>query len=101
MFTESATDREINAVDNEFKKNLSNDARAMEQIVKSYIAVPGSRLNRFSTGNLETLQKPNILGELKKFYQKHYSSNLMNLVTVSRYSLDEQQQFIESNFSQV
>jgi len=55
MFTESATDREINAVDNEFKKNLSNDARAMEQIVKSYIAVPGSRLNRFSTGNLETL----------------------------------------------
>lgn len=55
------------------------------QIEKSYISVPGCRLNRFATGNLETLQIPNILDELKKFYYRHYSSNLMNLVLVSRY----------------
>ena len=27
LFTESATDREMNAVDSEFRKNLSNEAR--------------------------------------------------------------------------
>ena len=58
-------------------------------------------MNRFSTGNLETLQIPNILDELKKFYEKHYSSNLMNLVLVSKYSLDELQKFVETNFSEV
>lgn len=89
MFTESAMERELNAVDNEFKKNLSNETRAAHQIEKSYVAIPGCRLNRFSTGNLETLQIPNILVELKKFYYKHYSSNLMSLVLVSRYSLDD------------
>lgn len=29
LFTESATDREMNAVDSEFKKNLSNEARRL------------------------------------------------------------------------
>ena len=48
----------------------------------------GSRLDRFSTGCLETLKIPNILDELKIFYENNYSSNLMSLVLVSRYSLD-------------
>ena len=61
----------------------------MTQIEKSHIVIPGSRLNRFSTGNNETLRIPNIHDELRKFYSKHYSSNLMNLVLVSRLSLDE------------
>ena len=28
LFTESATERELNAVDNEYKKNISNESRA-------------------------------------------------------------------------
>ena len=89
MFTESAVDRELNAIESEYSKNLSNESRASNQIEKSHISIPGSLLNRFSTGNLETLKKPNIMEELRKFYNSHYSSNLMNLVLVSRLSLDE------------
>ena len=73
LFTESATGRELNAIDNEYKKNLSNEARATYQIEKSYISVPGSPLNRFSCGNLETLKVPNIIEELKEFYHSNYS----------------------------
>ena len=101
LFTESATERELNAVDSEFKKNISNESRAQSQIEKSFIAVPGSRLNRFGTGNLETLQIPNILDELRKFYASHYSSNLMNLVLVSRHQLDHLQALVEENFEAV
>ena len=50
----------MNAVDSEFKKNLSNEARRVIQIEKSIMAAEGSRLKRFSTGNLESLKVPNI-----------------------------------------
>ena len=64
LFTESATEREMNAVDSEFKKNISNEARRKYQIDKSHVSTQGSILNRFSTGNLETLNQPNIRSEL-------------------------------------
>jgi len=98
LFTESATQREINAVDNEYKKNISLESRAHTQIEKTHIAVPGCVLNRFSTGNAETLNIPGILDDLKAHYYKNYSSNLMNLVLVGRHSLDELQQMAVQNF---
>jgi insulysin len=55
LFTETATDREMNAVDSEYMKNLSEDSRRIFQMEKSEIVRKGSILNRFSTGGLETL----------------------------------------------
>lgn len=101
LFTPSMTERELNAVDNEYKKNMSSESRAQTQIEKSYIAVPGSRLNRFSTGNLETLQIDGILDELRKYYDKFYSANVMSLVLVSRASLDELEELVKKNFADV
>ena len=74
--------------------NLSNESRATSQIEKSHVSIPGSILNRFGTGCLETLKVPNIMDELKKFYHENYSSNLMSLVLVSRYGLDELQDLV-------
>lgn len=89
LFNESSVSRELNAVDNEYKKNISLESRGTTQIIKDHIAIPGSIFNRFSTGNLETLQIPGIMDHLKVFYESYYSSNLMNLVLVSRLSLDD------------
>ena len=55
----------------------------------NHIAVPGSIFDRFGTGNKETLEIDGILDELRLFYERNYSSNLMSLVIVSRASLDE------------
>ena len=69
LFTESATDREMNAVDSEFKRNLSNEARRWIQIQKTELARKESALNRFSTGNLVSLQKPETRDLLLKYHQ--------------------------------
>lgn len=89
LFTPSCVEREINAVDNEYKKNLSVEGRALYAIEKNHIARPGSILDRFGTGNAETLNIPDILKELKIFYRNNYSSNLMNLVLVGKHPIDE------------
>ena len=94
MFTESATDREMNAVDSEYKKNLSEDSRRLLQIEKSEVVKKGSILNRFSTGGLETLQIPTIREDLLGFHERYYSSNIMNLVMVGKHSIEELEQIL-------
>lgn len=88
LFTESATEREMNAVDNEFKMRLSDDNRRLNQIEKE-LALPNHPLKHFSTGNLQTLNKPNIHKLLLEYYESHYSANLMSLCLVANYSLDQ------------
>lgn len=59
LFTESATEREMNAVDNEHSKNLSDDGRRLFQMAKE-IANDDSVMHRFGTGSKETLNIPTI-----------------------------------------
>ena len=101
QFTESATDREMNAVDNEFKKNLSNEARRVLQIEKSILAANGSKRKRFATGNLESLKVPGIRDHLLKYYSERYSSNLMSLCLVGNQPLNELEKFARENFTDI
>lgn len=58
----------MNAVDSEYRKNLSDDGRRNFQIIKSIISKKGSVLNRFSTGSIDTLNIPTIREDLLKFH---------------------------------
>ena len=69
LFTEGAAEREMNAIESEYQMNISEETIATDQLEKSHIAAPGSIVNRFLIGNLETLKKPNIHEELKKYYE--------------------------------
>lgn len=93
--------REMNAVDSEFRKNLSSEDRRSIQIEKTVLARKQSALNAFSTGNLKTLNVPNIRELLLGFHRDHYSSNLMSLCLVGNHSLNVLQDLAISNFSQV
>ena len=97
-FTESATDREMNAVDSEFKKNLNSELRRIIQIEKTEIAAQGSVINRFATGNLESLKLEGIREHLLKYHKEHYSSNLMSLCIVGNHELDTMEDFAKSHF---
>lgn len=101
LFTENSTEREMKAVDSEYKKNLSDEGRRLFQFVKSVVAKEGSPLSRFSTGSLETLNIPTIREDLLQFHQKYYSSNIMNLVLVGKESIDKLQQMAIDNFKDV
>ena len=54
LFTEDLTERELNAVDSENNKNLQEDSRREYQLWRS-TAKPGSALQRFGTGNKQSL----------------------------------------------
>ena len=74
IFSSDAVGREVDAVDNEHRKNLQNDNWRLWQLLKQ-VSNPDHPLHKFSTGDLETLDKPGVLDSLKEFYSTHYSAN--------------------------
>ena len=74
----------MKAVDSEYNNGKSEETFATDRIEKAYIAVPGSAVDVFSVGSLETLQVEGVYEGLKKFYNDQYSSNRMNLVLVGK-----------------
>ncbi|XP_041369113.1 insulin-degrading enzyme-like [Gigantopelta aegis] len=94
LFTASATEREVNAVNSENDKNLQSDQWRLMQLEKS-LANPDHDYSKFGTGNkttLEILPKEkgiNTRDELLKFHSNYYSSNIMGLSVLGKESLDE------------
>ena len=93
LFNKDSTDKEINAVDSENKKNLQNDVWRIYQLDK-FLSNHKHPYHKFSTGNVTTLgtiPKENgkdIRQELLNFYDKSYSANLMKLCILGREDLD-------------
>ena len=54
LFTESATERELNAVHSEHSKNVASDAWRINQLER-HLADPNHDFHKFGTGNLSTL----------------------------------------------
>jgi insulysin len=100
LFTPSSTERELKAVDSENAKNLNNDLWRFFQLVKS-TSKEGHQFNHFGTGNLSTLDSPDILNKLKLFYDSHYSANIMGLVVYGKEDLNILQSWVEEIFNPV
>ena len=64
-------EKEKNAVDSEFSKNLYNDVWRVQNIFRM-TSNPDSLFNLFSTGNLDTFKHPDIRNIVKGFYDTHY-----------------------------
>ncbi|XP_053623263.1 insulin-degrading enzyme [Plodia interpunctella] len=106
LFTESATGRELSAVDSEHSKNAASDTWRLDQLNKS-CADAKHPYHKFGTGNRETLDTiPKSKGidvrkALLEFHQKWYSSNIMTLVVLGKESLDELENIVVPLFSAV
>lgn len=104
LFLENTLDRELNAVNDENRKNLQNDTWRLNQLNKS-LANPEHPYCHFSTGNLEVLKtKPesqgiNVRDKFVEFHDKHYSANRMKLVVLGREPLDVLQKWVVELFS--
>ncbi|PVD29637.1 hypothetical protein C0Q70_08892 [Pomacea canaliculata] len=94
LFTSSATEREVNAVNQENDRNLQNDAWRLFQLDKS-LCRPGHDFGKFGTGNKDTLLTQtlaagvDVRNELLNFHKQYYSSNIMGLCVVGKESLDD------------
>ncbi|XP_058128643.1 insulin-degrading enzyme [Anopheles coustani] len=106
LFNEEVTDREINAVNSEHEKNLSQDMWRVKQVNKSLCKVSHA-YNRFGSGNKQTLyENPrqnniNVRNELMKFHNKWYSPNIMSLAVFGKESLDDLERIVIQMFSQI
>lgn len=89
LFTESAVDREVNAVNSEHEKNLQNDYWRLSQVEKS-TSNPDHDYSKFGTGNKDTLDiipKQNgisVRNCLLDFHKKYYSANIMALAILGK-----------------
>uniref|UniRef100_A0A3B3I270 Insulin-degrading enzyme n=1 Tax=Oryzias latipes TaxID=8090 RepID=A0A3B3I270_ORYLA len=106
LFDESCKDRELNAVDSEYRKNLMNDDRRLFQLEKA-TCDPNHPFRKFRTGNKLTLEtRPceegiDVRQELLKFHSTYYSANLMGLCVLGRESLDELTSMVVKLFGEV
>lgn len=87
IFLKSSVKKEMNAVDSEHSKNLNNDIWREIQLVRN-ISNPSNKYNGFATGNLATLNRPDIVKKVREFYSKYYLANNMYLVLCSSHDLD-------------
>ena len=92
--------RELHVVDAEHRKNLLNDAWRSWQLLH-HVAAPGSELNHFGTGNLETLNVPDIQRALRDFWRRHYTAPNMRLAVVGSAPLDELEQTVRATFAAI
>ncbi|XP_019101972.1 PREDICTED: insulin-degrading enzyme-like 1, peroxisomal [Camelina sativa] len=106
LMSADATMREIKAVDSENQKNLLSDGWRMRQLQK-HLSKEDHPYHKFSTGNMDTLHvRPQAKGvdtrsELIKFYEEHYSANIMHLVVYGKESLDKIQDLVEGMFQEI
>jgi insulysin len=100
LMKKDSVDREINAVDSENTKNLENDLWRIQQLMCE-LARSDHPAHKFGTGNLETLNKPNVRDVLLQFHQKYYSANIMHLCLISPETLDNSEKLVKKYFSEV
>ncbi len=106
LFTEEKLKKEINSVNSEYEKNFIIDDRKKSQVF-AYIANENDPLNRFTTGNIQSLAKSaeknglKLRDELLKFHSKYYTSDKMILIIYTNEQLDDMEEIILEKFSKV
>jgi insulysin len=106
LFTQSGTNREVNAVDSENSKNESNDGRRRLQILKA-LADQNHHYSKFSTGNAITLPAVDddkavfVREALLAFHKCHYRPDNMTVVVVGPQSLDVLEEWIVPRFAKI
>ena len=97
LFNEDSIQREINAVDNEHKKNINSDMWRKHQFMIDLVNKDCS-INNFGTGSLNTLNKKDIREKLIEFYNKFYKTDNISICIASSKQFDELKEIIDSTF---
>lgn len=96
LFNPSGVSRELNAIDQEYAKNIENDDIRELYVIKE-LGNPNHPNHAFNMGNSKTLSKVS-RETLKEWYENHYSANLMKLVVYSPLPLDKLKELVVKDF---
>lgn len=97
LFNPSGVDRELQAIDQEYAKNLENDT-IREIFVWKELSNPQHPYHGFNMGNSSTLKAVS-QETLKEWYRQHYSANLMTLLVTSVLPIDKLRDLVVEDFS--
>lgn len=103
LLSEKNAKKEVNAVNAEMVRAKSNDAFLMHD-VNLATANPNHPITKFAVGNNITLsdkKESKLQDELVKFYQQHYSANLMKAVLYSNQPIEKLAKLAEQNLGKV
>lgn len=105
LFTETATERELMAIESEDQKNTSSDYMRFTMFLKD-VANPAHPFSRFGNGNLQTLKvQPKEEGidmrEKLLAFQKYYSANTMKLCIYGKEPVERLRQMAEQHFGSI
>ncbi|RZC77506.1 hypothetical protein C5167_001684, partial [Papaver somniferum] len=99
LMSANATMREIKAVDSENQKNLLSDSWRMSQL-QQHLSAEGHPELGYIRGSSKT-KGLDTSNELIKFYEEHYSSNIMRLVIYGKKNLDDLQSLVDQKFKEI
>lgn len=102
-FDADAVDREIKAIDSEYRNGRTSDNWRNFQFLKS-LCDQRHPFGKFGCGNNETLLAPpreELLGELHRFWETYYRTFNMRLTVAGHASLDALQKTVEETFGQI
>lgn len=96
-------EREINAVDSEYRAKLDDEQRRSNQAIKT-LYDPAHPASRFTVGNRDTLS--NISADklrklLADFYQHHYTPNNMALTLISKQPIETLEAYARTYFGAI
>ena len=103
LFTAELVDRERNAVHSEFSAKQKEDGRRFYSVKKA-TSNPEHAFHQFAVGNLTTLENTEtnpLRPDLIKFWQDHYSANLMTLAVYGPQSLDKLEAMVRARFGAI
>lgn len=101
LFTESSVAREVEAVQSEHAKDVVSDGWRIKRLGQ-VTASPRHPLHKFDGGNAQTLQcHADLREQVKKFWEDHYSANLMTLVLVGKDSIETLEAMVREKFSAI
>lgn len=102
LFSEHYVEREKNAVNSEYSARSKSEFRRSLDALKQ-VTNPQHPFSKFSVGSLSTLSngETKTRDELLKFYQQHYSANVMSLVIMGRESLPELKKMAQDKFATI
>lgn len=100
LFDENYVQREVNAVEAEYRARIKDENRRILDATRQLIN-PAHPYHQFTVGGLNTLSSPTVRDDMLDFYQRYYSASRMTLVVIGDYSLQALQHMVTQRFSAV
>ncbi|GMF28363.1 unnamed protein product [Phytophthora fragariaefolia] len=106
LFTPSATEREMNAVDSESTNYLQDDSWRINQLERG-LGNHRHPYHKFGVGNRETLSVTpaergiDVRDALLKFYEEYYSASIMKLVVYGKEDVETLSRWVLEHFSEI